>query len=156
MGVTNTLRLQDTTTGGKTTSDPEDSSDDLGLDNIDHFAEFVRGTKVPPRDSLLLASADTQAGQVLFEKLGCAICHVTTLVTVRPGTVINAGTFTVPEALGNKIIHPYSDFLLHDLGHRASRTPGHSKQDAHRAPVGPAYQESFPARPQVLVLRKCH
>jgi CxxC motif-containing protein (DUF1111 family) len=116
MGVTNRLRLQDTTTVGKTTSDPEDSSDDLGLDNIDHFAEFVRGTKVPPRDSLLLASADTQAGQVLFEKLGCAICHVTTLVTVRPGTVINAGTFTVPEALGNKIIHPYSDFLQHDLG----------------------------------------
>jgi len=22
----------------------------------------------------------------------------------------------VPEALGNKIIHPYSDFLLHDVG----------------------------------------
>jgi hypothetical protein len=22
----------------------------------------------------------------------------------------------VPEALGNKIIHPYSDFLLHDIG----------------------------------------
>ncbi len=24
--------------------------------------------------------------------------------------------FTVPAALGNKIIHPYSDFLLHDVG----------------------------------------
>ena len=24
--------------------------------------------------------------------------------------------FTVPAALGNKIIHPYSDFLLHDIG----------------------------------------
>ena len=23
---------------------------------------------------------------------------------------------TVPAALGNKIIHPYSDFLLHDIG----------------------------------------
>ena len=23
---------------------------------------------------------------------------------------------TVPPALGNKIIHPYSDFLLHDIG----------------------------------------
>ena len=22
----------------------------------------------------------------------------------------------VPEALGNKVIHPYSDFLLHDIG----------------------------------------
>ncbi|HUC77123.1 MAG TPA: di-heme oxidoredictase family protein, partial [Vicinamibacterales bacterium] len=25
-------------------------------------------------------------------------------------------TFAVPEALGNKIIHPFSDFLLHDIG----------------------------------------
>jgi CxxC motif-containing protein (DUF1111 family) len=24
--------------------------------------------------------------------------------------------FVVPVALGNKIIHPYSDFLLHDVG----------------------------------------
>jgi CxxC motif-containing protein (DUF1111 family) len=24
--------------------------------------------------------------------------------------------FTVPDALGNKIIHPYGDFLLHDIG----------------------------------------
>jgi CxxC motif-containing protein (DUF1111 family) len=24
--------------------------------------------------------------------------------------------FTVPQALGNKIIHPFSDFLLHNVG----------------------------------------
>jgi CxxC motif-containing protein (DUF1111 family) len=24
--------------------------------------------------------------------------------------------FTVPEALGDKVIHPFSDFLLHDIG----------------------------------------
>jgi CxxC motif-containing protein (DUF1111 family) len=24
--------------------------------------------------------------------------------------------FVVPEALGNKIIHPFGDFLLHDIG----------------------------------------
>jgi len=29
--------------------------------------------------------------------------------------VINGGEFIVPAALGNKIIHPYSDFLLHDI-----------------------------------------
>jgi hypothetical protein len=32
------------------------------------------------------------------------------------GSVINGGTFVVPPALGNKIIHPFSDFLLHDIG----------------------------------------
>ena len=30
--------------------------------------------------------------------------------------MINGGAFTVPAALGNKLIHPYSDFLLHDVG----------------------------------------
>jgi len=29
--------------------------------------------------------------------------------------VINGGEFVVPEALGNKIIHPYGDFLLHNI-----------------------------------------
>ena len=33
----------------------------------------------------------------------------------RQARVINGGTFAVPAALGNKIIHPYSDFLLHDI-----------------------------------------
>ncbi|KAF0205994.1 MAG: thiol oxidoreductase-like protein, partial [bacterium] len=32
------------------------------------------------------------------------------------GTMINGGTFMVPPALGNKIIRPFSDFLLHDIG----------------------------------------
>ena len=30
--------------------------------------------------------------------------------------MLNGGTFTVPDALGNKVIHPFSDFLLHDVG----------------------------------------
>jgi len=34
----------------------------------------------------------------------------------HPGTKIDAGAFRVPAALGNKIIHPCSDFLIHDIG----------------------------------------
>jgi CxxC motif-containing protein (DUF1111 family) len=30
--------------------------------------------------------------------------------------VINGGAFVVPNALGDKVLHPYSDFLLHDVG----------------------------------------
>jgi CxxC motif-containing protein (DUF1111 family) len=38
-------------------------------------------------------------------------------IVCRPiGTVINGGAYTVPDALGNKIIHPCGDFLLHDVG----------------------------------------
>jgi CxxC motif-containing protein (DUF1111 family) len=116
MGVTNRLRPHDTTTIGKITPDPEDVPDNLGLADIDHFAQFVRGTKVPPRDTALAATAAAQAGKALFEKIQCSTCHVPTITTAPAGTVINGGQFTVPEALGNKIIHPFSDFLLHDVG----------------------------------------
>jgi CxxC motif-containing protein (DUF1111 family) len=115
MGVTNRLRPKDTTTIGKTTKDPEDVPDELGLADIDHFAQFVRGTKVPPRDAKLAATADASAGQAIFEKIQCNTCHVENITTAPTGTVINGGAFTVPDALGNKIIHPFSDFLLHNI-----------------------------------------
>jgi CxxC motif-containing protein (DUF1111 family) len=115
MGVTNRLRPHDTTSIGKLTRDPEDVPDSLGMADIDHFAQFVRGTKVPPRDANLAASASAQAGEHLFHTIGCAACHVSTVVTAPAGTLIDGGTFAVPVALGNKIIHPYSDFLLHDI-----------------------------------------
>jgi CxxC motif-containing protein (DUF1111 family) len=115
MGVTNRLRPTDVTTIGKVTADPEDVPDNLGLADIDHFAQFIRGTKVPPRDADLAAGPDARAGQTLFERIGCNVCHVQSITTAPPGTRINGGAFAVPAALGNKIIHPYSDFLLHDL-----------------------------------------
>jgi CxxC motif-containing protein (DUF1111 family) len=115
MGVSNRLRPKDTTTVGKLTPDPEDVPDNLGLADIDHFAQFVRGTKVPPRDPVLAASAAGLAGQVIFERTGCSTCHVQSITTAPAGTLINGAMFVVPQALGNKIIHPYSDFLLHDI-----------------------------------------
>jgi len=39
-----------------------------------------------------------------------------TIRTAPAGTRINGGQFIVPPALGDKFIHPYSDFLLHELG----------------------------------------
>jgi CxxC motif-containing protein (DUF1111 family) len=115
MGVTNRLRPHDTTTIGKVTADPEDTPDSLGLADIDHSAAFIRGTKVPPRDSNLAATASALSGEQLFAGIGCAACHVTTLTTAPAGTVVDGGMFVVPDALGNKIIHPFSDFLLHDI-----------------------------------------
>jgi len=116
MGVTNPLRVNDVTNVGKVTTDPEDKPDALGLADIDHFTQFLRGTKVPPRDAALAATAGAIEGEQLFKRIGCNTCHVQTIVTAKPGTVINGGKFTVPDALGNKIIHPFSDFLMHDVG----------------------------------------
>ncbi|HEY0406228.1 MAG TPA: di-heme oxidoredictase family protein [Pyrinomonadaceae bacterium] len=89
----------------------EDADDDISA-----FAEFMRSSKAPPRDAAVAATADSQAGQSLFNAVGCNICHVASITTAPAGTIINGGAFTVPTALGNKIIHPYSDFLLHNVG----------------------------------------
>jgi CxxC motif-containing protein (DUF1111 family) len=75
----------------------------------------MRSTTAPPRDRDISATQDAMDGEKFFTKIGCAVCHVSTIVTAPAGTEINLGTFTVPTALGNKIIHPYGDFLLHDI-----------------------------------------
>ena len=87
-----------------------------GDEDIEAFAAFMRATKAPPRDTALAATADAVAGSNLFNAIGCNVCHVTSITTAAVGTVINGGALTVAAALGNKIIHPYSDFLLHDIG----------------------------------------
>ncbi|HET9837069.1 MAG TPA: di-heme oxidoredictase family protein [Candidatus Angelobacter sp.] len=115
-GVTSRLQPTDTTTVCKTTTDPEDKPGPDGLADIDHFARFMRATQVPPRDTALAATSDAVTGANLFNAIGCNICHVTSITTAPAGTVINGGAFTVPAALGSKVIHPYSDFLLHDVG----------------------------------------
>ncbi len=111
MGISNRLRpnQDDFTHICDAVADPEDVNND-----IDKFARFMRATKAPPRDAALAATPDAQAGALLFNQIGCATCHVPSIVTAPAGTVVTSGT--VPACLGDKIIHPYSDFLLHRLG----------------------------------------
>ena len=116
MGITNRLRPTEVTQVLNTTTGINDQPDDLGLADIDHFAQFVRGTMVPPRDATLAATPAALNGQQVFRRLGCSTCHVETIITASAGTVIDGGQFTVPEALGDKIIHPFGDYLLHDIG----------------------------------------
>jgi CxxC motif-containing protein (DUF1111 family) len=85
-------------------------------EDIVQFTDFMRATKAPPRDSTGLVAADVSAGDSLFNAVGCNICHVRTITTAAAGTLINGGAFTVPAALGNKNFHPFSDFLLHNVG----------------------------------------
>ena len=84
--------------------------------DIEAFAQFMRASKAPSRDTRLAATADAQTGASLFHAVGCDICHIPNFTTAPAGTLINGGAFTVPAALGNKIIHPYSDFLMHNVG----------------------------------------
>jgi CxxC motif-containing protein (DUF1111 family) len=115
MGITSPLQPNDNTSNGTVVDDgvanPEDDGEDVEI-----FARFMRATGVPPRDTALAATADAQAGSALFNQVGCATCHVRNITTAPAGTVINGGALTVHPRLGNKLIHPFGDFLLHDVG----------------------------------------
>jgi len=89
--------------------DPEDDGNDVLA-----FADFMAATRAPGRQNPIPAAA--VRGDPLFTSVGCAVCHTRTFQTAAPGTLINGGAFTVPAALGNKIIHPFSDFALHNIG----------------------------------------
>ena len=116
IGITNRLFPDEVTNLCNTVAEPNDRAGADGLADIDRFARFIRATKAPARDAQQAGAAAAKAGETLFIKVGCDICHVPTLTTAAPGTVINGGKFTIPEALGSKSFHPYSDFLLHDIG----------------------------------------
>ena len=117
MGITSRLMPDENTSMGRsvaafdTVPDPEDTDND-----IDAFARFSRATKAPVPDVQLAGAPDAQAGSVIFDKIGCGICHIRTLVTAPAGTALQGGTYVVPPALGSKVIHPYSDYLLHNIG----------------------------------------
>ena len=117
MGVTSPLAPTENTSNGRSIAafdpapDPEDSGEDLAL-----FAQFMRASKAPPRDAVLAASHDAQDGADVFEAIGCATCHVKSITTAPTGTSFAGGAFVVTAALGNKVIHPFGDFLMHDVG----------------------------------------
>ena len=128
MGITSPLQPTENTSSGfsiaawDTVPDPEDAStpDSPFGPDVEAFARFMRSTKVPSRDTALAATPDAQAGEALFRQIGCDVCHTSTFQTPPAGSPLFQGgkgiQSTVPAALGDKIIHPYSDFLLHDVG----------------------------------------
>jgi CxxC motif-containing protein (DUF1111 family) len=114
MGITSPMFPAENTSSGRDVSaydpvpDPEDDGGDLKA-----FANFMRATKAPSRGPI---TPSVTSGEQVFNAIGCAACHVASLKTAPAGTVVNGGAMTIPAALGNKIIHPYSDFLMHDIG----------------------------------------
>jgi CxxC motif-containing protein (DUF1111 family) len=139
MGITNRLNPDEVTPNCDITPDPEDHTGSDGLADIDHFARFMRATKTPPRDALLMNTSDAIAGANLFHAVGCDICHVTSMNTAAPGTAVDGGAFVVPPSLGNKTFHPYSDFLLHNLGTGDGIVQTGGQQTANRMRTPPLW-----------------
>lgn len=80
--------------------DPEDDGADVFL-----FADFMAFLAPPPRADGAGRRA-VRTGERVFERIGCADCHVPAL---RTG-------FHEVAALRERQFSPYSDFLLHDMG----------------------------------------
>jgi CxxC motif-containing protein (DUF1111 family) len=116
IGITNPLQPDEVTRLCNTAPEPNDTRGPDGLFGIDHLVRFVRALKTPARDQALAATSPASHGAELFDKVGCASCHVPSMRTAVAGTRIDGGTFIVPPALGSLTIHPYGDFLLHDVG----------------------------------------
>jgi CxxC motif-containing protein (DUF1111 family) len=79
-------------------ADPEDDGS-----GVQAFADFMSFLAPPQRGPL---NRQTIAGEVVFVKIGCAGCHV---------PILQTGSSSV-AALDRVVFHPFSDFLLHDMG----------------------------------------
>ena len=88
---------------------PEDTdgvnNEDSGspLSDTVNFAIFMR-LSAPPAPAP--ATPSTQNGANLFNSIGCALCHSTSLTT-------GPSVFT---GMGNVTYHPFSDFAVHHMG----------------------------------------
>jgi CxxC motif-containing protein (DUF1111 family) len=86
-------------------------------DDVMAFTRFMRALNVPPQDPKAADPMAIERGRKLFtddKKTGCAFCHVPEWTTAAEGTTIN--DFQVLKQLASQKIHPYSDFMLHDIG----------------------------------------
>ncbi len=85
-------------------------------DELDAMVNFIRTTEPAAPDPSRSATDEAKAGSKIFDRIGCSVCHVRTLKTAPTGTRLRGSNIVVSERLGNKEIHPFSDYLLHDVG----------------------------------------
>lgn len=83
--------------------DPETGIEVEGFDYLSAITDFQRFMSAPPR-----APVSGMRGELIMDQIGCTSCHVPAFTT--------SASDDLEEALREKLIHPYSDFLLHDMG----------------------------------------
>lgn len=83
--------------------DPEDGPDGQGQHFIDRITDFQRYLSAPPQ-----TPRSGMTGETIFNAVGCANCHAASYTTSNDPAL--------ELALRNKVIKPYSDFLVHDMG----------------------------------------
>lgn len=84
-------------------ADPEDGPDGGGQHFIDRVTDFQRFLAAPPQ-----TPRTGMSGETIFNTIGCNACHMATFTTMN--------AMSLEDSIRNKTVHPYSDFLLHDMG----------------------------------------
>ncbi len=84
--------------------DDEDENEDGVSDGVQAFFNFMRFLTPPPRGNVGNAE---NAGEQVFSRIGCASCHTATFTTPNSSSL--------PQAMRSRPLHPYSDFLLHNM-----------------------------------------
>ena len=118
MGITSVYEPVDTYTGQK--MDAEVSNE-----TVSDLVFYLQTLKAPiPRNQ---NDAEVKEGKQIFINTGCAKCHTPQLQTGQSSIA----------ALSNKTIFPYTDLLLHDMGHGLDDgyTEGNAKTYEWRTPA---------------------
>ena len=85
---------------------------EVSTEDMENVDLYLHTLGVPARRNV--NDPEVKRGEQMFYQAKCHLCHVTTLHTRPRGATLLAGT-ELPW-LGNQTIHPYSDYLLHDMG----------------------------------------
>ena len=85
---------------------------DISAEEMEDVDLYLQALGVPARRHV--NDEQVKRGEQQFFAAKCHLCHVTTLHTRPQGSTLLLGT-RLPW-LGNQTIHPYSDYLLHDMG----------------------------------------
>jgi CxxC motif-containing protein (DUF1111 family) len=104
-GITNPLFPNEVCPQGECRAlafNPVPGLNDDGTD-VTALTAFMTMLAAPPRGRV---SGMALVGEDIFSELGCASCHLPTIQTGPSGIA----------ALDHTSFHPYSDFLLHDMG----------------------------------------
>lgn len=85
---------------------------DVSTEEMENVDLYMQSLSVPARRNV----NDPQVikGEQKFYEAKCHLCHVTTLHTKPRGSVLLNGSHL--PWLGSQTVHPYSDYLLHDMG----------------------------------------
>ena len=131
LGITNSLIPTETAPNGDmaqlaacdNVADPEDVPDAEGyafIDRVTHFQRYLAQPPQTPRSGM--------TGEQVFNAIGCNACHVAEWTTANlPG---------LESAIRGKVIRPYSDFLVHDMGLLADGVQdGDANEQEFRTPV---------------------